>query len=89
MTDNKNQNFTILLSESDDFVETLIINNIEAQPGMVELTVKTQLLTAKNPDELHVKFRACIKQSRLQELGVAIDEYLKVTAGSFIEPIRR
>lgn len=89
MPNNKNQKFTILLSESDDFVETLIINNIEAQPGMVELTVKTQLLTAKNPDELHVKFRACIKQSGLQELGVAIDRYLKGTAGSFIEPTGR
>ena len=65
MPDNKNQKFTILLSESDDFIETLIFNNIEVQPGMVELTVKTQLLTAKNPDELQVKFRACIKQSRL------------------------
>jgi len=89
MPGNKNQKFTTLLSESDDFVETLIINNIEAQPGMVELTIKTQLLTAKNPDELQVKFRACIKQSRLQELGVAIERYLKGTAGSFIEPTER
>lgn len=89
MSSNENATFTSFLSKSDNFIETLTINKIEAQPGMVELTVKTQLLTAKNPDELHVKFRACIKQSRLQELGVAIDEYLKVTAGSFIEPIRR
>ena len=86
MSSNENATFTSFLSKSDNFIETLTINKIEAQPGMVELTIKTQFLTAKNPDELQVKFRACIAQSRLQELGASIDKYLKGTSGSFIEP---
>ena len=81
MSSNKNATFTSFLSKSDNFIETLSINKIEAQPGMVELTIKTQFLTAKNPDELQVKFHACIAQSRLEELGESI--------GRFLEPPRK
>ena len=79
MPSTENTIFTSFLSKSVDFIETITINTIEAQPGLVELTVKTQLLTAKNPDDLQVKFRACIKQSRLEELGEAISRFLEIT----------
>jgi hypothetical protein len=86
MSSNENVTFTSFLSKSDNFIETLTINKIEAQPGMVELTIKTQFLTAKNPDELQVKFQACIAQSRLEELADSIHNFLKTTQGSPIEP---
>jgi hypothetical protein len=79
MSSNKNEAFTSFLSKSDSFIETFTINKIEAQPGMVELTIETQFLTAKNPDELQVKFRATIAQSRLEELGESISRFLETT----------
>jgi len=79
MAFNENKIVTSLLSSSDNFIETIVIEAIDAQPGLVELTVKTQLLTAKNPDDLQVKYRACIKQSRLEGLGEAISRFLETT----------
>ena len=79
MSSNENVTFTSFLSKSDNFIETLTINKIEAQPGMVELTIKTQFLTAKNPDELQVKFRASIAHSRLKDLGESISRFLETT----------
>lgn len=89
MPSHENATFTIFLSKSDTFIETLTINSIDAQPGLVELTVKTQFLTAKNPDELQIKFRTCIAQSRLEELSAAINKFLKTPQGSSIEPPRQ
>ena len=79
MSLNENTTFTSFLSKSDNFIETLTINKIEAQPDMAELTIKTQFLSAKKPDELQVKFRACIAQSRLEELEESIGRFLVKT----------
>jgi hypothetical protein len=79
MPSHENASFTIFLSKSNTFIETLTINSIVAQPGLVELTVKTQFLTAKNPDELLVKFRACVSESRLEELQDSISQFLEIT----------
>ena len=79
MPSHENPTFTTFLSQSNTFIETLTINSIVAQPGLVELTVKTQFLTAKNPDELQVKFRACVSESRLEELQDSIGQFLEIT----------
>ncbi len=39
-----------LLSASDSYIETLTVKQIEAEPWLTELVIKTQLLTAKNPE---------------------------------------
>ena len=36
-----------ILSASDTYIETLTVKQIEAQPWLTELVIKTQLLTAK------------------------------------------
>lgn len=46
-----------VLSASDSYIETLNIKTIEAQPWLVELVIKTQLLSAKNPEEKRVPVR--------------------------------
>jgi hypothetical protein len=79
MPSNENTTLTILLSKSNTFIETLTISSIDAQPGLLELIVKTQFLTAKNPDELQIKFRTCIAQSRLEELRDSISQFLEIS----------
>ncbi len=66
-----------ILSASDSYVETLIIKPIPAQPWLTEIVIKTQLLTAKNPQEQRVKARCCVDRDRLVELRDAIEGFIK------------
>ena len=65
-----------VLSASETYIETLTIKSIAAQPWLIELVIKTQLLTAKNPDEERVKARCYVARSQLVALGEAISQFL-------------
>ncbi len=71
-----------VLSSSDSYIETLNIKTIEAQPWLVELVIKTQLLSAKNPEEKRVKSRTCIERTRLAEIQGAIGKFLQLASSS-------
>jgi hypothetical protein len=73
-----------VLSASDSYIETLSIKAIEAQPWLVELIIKTQLLNAKNPEEKRIKSRTCIERTRLVEIQSVIGKFLQ-SSGS-LEP---
>jgi hypothetical protein len=77
-----------ILSASDTYIETLTIKKIEPQPWLTELVIKTQLLTAKNPQEKRVKARCCIERAQLVSLGSAINQFIE-SIGSSSEPQRR
>jgi hypothetical protein len=74
-----------VLSASDTYIETLTIKSIDSQPWLIELVIKTQLLTAKNPEEERVKARCCVGRAQLAGLGEAIAQFLN-EAGSSSEP---
>lgn len=71
-----------VLCATDSYIETLTIKTIEAQPWLVELVIKTQLLSAKNPEEKRIKSRTCIERARLAEIQGAIGEFLKGSSSS-------
>jgi hypothetical protein len=71
-----------VLLASDSYIETLNIKTIEAQPWLVELVIKTQLLSAKNPQEKRVKSRTCIERDRLAEIQGAIGKFLQRPSSS-------
>ena len=75
-----------VLSASDSYIETLSFQAINAQPGLVELVIRTQLLSAKNPAEKRVKSRTCVPLAQIAEMRNAIDQFLKYAASSFYEP---
>lgn len=66
-----------VLCATNSYIETLTIKTIEAQPWLVELAIKTQLLSAKNPEEKRVKSRTCIERARLAEIQDAIGKFLQ------------
>ena len=68
-----------VLSASETFIETISIKAISAQPWLNELVIKTQLLTAKDPEEKRVKSRSCMERDRLIELRDAISRFLDET----------
>jgi hypothetical protein len=78
-----------VLSASDSYIETLSIQDIDLQPGLLELVIRTQLLSAKNPAEKRVKSRTCIARSRLIELQQGIGQLLQATGSSSGEPLKR
>ena len=77
-----------VLSASDSYIETLSIHAIGSPPGLVELVIRTQLLSAKNPAEKRVKSRTCIERSRLLDLQQSIGHFLQATVGSSGEPLK-
>ena len=81
-----NNTIECVLSASDSYIETLSFQAINAQPGLVELVIRTQLLSAKNPAEKRVKARTCIPLGHLVEIRSAIDQFLKISASSPHEP---
>ena len=77
-----------VLSASDSFIETLSIQAIDSPPGLVELVIRTQLLSAKNPAEKRVKSRTCIERFRLLDLQQSIGLFMQATGGSSGEPLK-
>jgi len=84
-----NKSIECVLSASDSYIETLSIQAIGSPPGLVELVIRTQLLSAKNPAEKRVKSRTCIERSRLIELQQGIGQFLQATESSSGEPLKR
>jgi hypothetical protein len=78
-----------VLAQTDCYIETLSIEAIDAQPGLLELVIRTQLLSAKKPSEKRVKSRTCIERSKLLELHQGIGQFLQATGGSSGEPLKR
>ena len=52
-----------ILSNSSNYIETVTIKPIAAQPWLTELVIKTQLMSAKNPKEKRVKVRSFVEKS--------------------------
>ena len=77
-----------VLSASDSYIETLKIQAIDSQTGLLELVIRTQWLSAKNLAEKRVKSRICIERSRLVELQQGIGQVLMATACSSGEPLK-
>jgi len=78
-----------VLAQTDCYIETLSIQAIDAHPDLLELVIRTQLLSAKNPTEKRVKSRTCIERSRLLELHQGIGRFLQATGGSSGKPLKR
>lgn len=66
-----------ILSNSSNYIETVTIKPIAAQPWLTELVIKTQLMSAKNPKEKRVKVRSFVEKEQLVELRNSLDQYLK------------
>ena len=68
--------FVCVLTDSESYSETLEIKPVALQQGTVELVIKTQLRSAKNPAEWRIKSSTCMDSSQLQELQLTIGQFL-------------
>jgi hypothetical protein len=73
--------FVCVLTDSESYSETLEIKPVALQQGTVELVIKTQLRSAKNPAEWRIKSRTCMDSTQLQELQLTIGQFLLAQEG--------
>ena len=66
----------IVLYASDTYRETLSLRPIPAQPWLMDVVIRTQLLTAKRPQEKRVKARCCVDRSNLVALHAGLGRFL-------------
>ena len=74
--------FECQLVNTQSYVESFEIKPIDLQKNAVELVIKTQLLSAKNPSEWRIKSRTCVEVDSLKELQKVISSYLKKQSSS-------
>ena len=78
----------ITWSGDGKYIETLTVKTIASQPETVEITVRTQFLTAKNPTERRVKSQIFLQRNKLKELHEQIGRVLAESAGSSDETLK-
>ena len=74
--------FECQLVSTQSYVESFEIKPIALQKNIVELVIKTQFLSAKNPSEWRIKSRTCVELDTLKELQILISIYLKKQSSS-------
>jgi hypothetical protein len=72
----------ITWSGDGKFIEALSVKPVENNSELVEITVRTQFLTAKNPDEWRVKAQIFLLRRELKELHEVIGRVLGDVSGS-------
>jgi hypothetical protein len=77
----------ITWSGDGKYIETITVKTITSQPDTVEITVRTQFLTAKNPTEWRVKSQIFLQRNKLKELHELISRVLVESAGSSDETL--
>jgi hypothetical protein len=70
------------LVNTQSYVESFEIKPIALQKNVVELVIKTQLLSAKNPSEWRVNTGTCVEVDYLKEQQKVISRYLKKQSSS-------
>jgi hypothetical protein len=57
-----------IINETENYIEELIINPIDALPNHHQILIKSQLLDAKNPTALQTHYRSTVSTAELREL---------------------
>ena len=77
MYKNPSDAFSCDLVHTDVYIESFEVKPIQSQPESIELLIKTQLLSAQNPNEWRVKSRTCIDLGSLEKLNGLLSKYLR------------
>jgi hypothetical protein len=66
------------LITSGTYSEQLTLTPIQAIPGAIELRVSSQLTSARDPNQAHIRYRTMLDTDALLRLRQAIDDVLAV-----------
>ncbi|MCF8208865.1 MAG: hypothetical protein K9K38_05610 [Rhodoferax sp.] len=62
-----------ILNQSENYIETFSITAIEKMPDAYSVLIESQLLDAKDPSALHVKYQAVVSGAALIGLKDALN----------------
>jgi hypothetical protein len=65
------------LIRSESYVETMTVLPVNALDNIFEVKVSSQLLNAKNPDQLHTRFQTMMSFEELCCLNNDLAQYLR------------
>jgi hypothetical protein len=57
-----------IINKTENYIEKLIINSIDALPNHHQIAIKSQLLDAKDPTALQTRYRSTVSTAALREL---------------------
>ena len=63
-----------IINQTSSYVETILFRPIEALPNQYEIVIQSQLLHAKDPSSLQVKYRSIVSSSALRELRDSLNK---------------
>ena len=64
---------TCTINKTDNYIETVLIRPIDAMPNLYEIVIQSQLLDAKDPAALQVKYRTIVSATAMCELKDALN----------------
>lgn len=67
---------TCTINKTQNYIETVSFQSIAALPDHFQILIQTQLLDAKDPAALHVKYRSIVSESAMRELRDSINKVL-------------
>lgn len=65
---------THLIINSQDYREIIDVTPVKALPGQYHLKITSQLLSAKNPESVQVKYTVTTDRAGLEEIALSIYE---------------
>jgi hypothetical protein len=66
------------INKSDSYIETMKIKPVDCLPDdHYHLSITSQLLSAKNPDELHTRFSTTLSMVDLMRLNGLLSSYIQ------------
>ncbi len=71
------EKFECFLVNTESYSESIEIKSINLQKNAIELIIKTQLHSARDPSEWRIKSRTCIEFDCLRQLQKTISDYLQ------------
>ena len=63
-----------IINETSSYVETILFRPIEALADQYEVVIQSQLLHARDPASLQVKYRSIVSTSALRELRDSLNK---------------
>lgn len=57
-----------IINKTENYIEELMINSIDALPNNHQIVIKCQLLDAKDPTALQIRYMSTVSTAALREL---------------------
>lgn len=64
------------INETLSYIETVSFRSLDALPGDFEILIQSQLLSAKDPSALHIKYKTIVSKSALRDLRDTLNQVL-------------